>query len=107
VVTYHLFVLPALHKMAGISPVGLPRVSVVLDGEVRMDPARAEFHRAVVSAGRDGLLHATSTGFQRSSAIGSFKGANALLCLPTREGSLKKGEKLDALLMGRIVSQVG
>jgi gephyrin len=108
VVTYHLFVLPALHKMSGISPVGLPRVSVVLDSEVKMDPQRAEFHRAVVSVGRgDGLLHATSTGFQRSSAIGSFRGANALLCLPTREGSLAKGEKVDALLMGRIVGQLG
>ncbi|SMR61181.1 unnamed protein product [Zymoseptoria tritici ST99CH_3D1] len=107
VVTYHLFVLPALHKMAGISPVGLPRVAVVLDEEVRLDPQRAEFHRAVVSVGADGTLRAASTGFQRSSAIGSFKGANALLCLPTKEGSLKKGERVDALLMGRIVSRLG
>jgi gephyrin len=106
VVTYHLFVLPSLHQMAGISPVGLPKVKVVLDQDVRMDPKRAEYHRVMVTARRDGLLHAVSTGFQRSSAIGSFKGANALLCLPTREGSLQKGGKVDALLMGRIVSEL-
>ncbi|KJX94675.1 molybdenum cofactor biosynthesis protein [Zymoseptoria brevis] len=107
VVTYHLFVLPALHKMAGISPVGLPRVQVVLDEEVRCDPMRAEFHRAVIRVGEDGGLRAKGTGFQRSSAIGSFKGANALLCLPAREGRLERGERVDALLMGRIVGRGG
>jgi len=105
VVTFHLFVLPALQKMAGFKePWGLPKVKVVLDQEVRMDPKRAEYHRVVVSAGEDGMLHAMSTGFQRSSAIGSFRGANALLCLPTRPGTLAKGEKVDALLMGKIIS---
>ena len=106
VVTYHLFVLPSLHQMSGISPVGLPKIKVVLDQDVRMDPKRAEYHRVMVVAKEDGQLHAASTGFQRSSAIGSFKGANALLCLPTREGSLKKGEKVDALLMGKVVSKM-
>ncbi|KAK3706923.1 hypothetical protein LTR37_012422 [Vermiconidia calcicola] len=106
VVTYHLFVLPSLQQMSGISPVGLPKIKVVLDQDVRMDPKRAEYHRVMVVAKEDGQLHAVSTGFQRSSAIGSFKGANALLCLPTREGSLKKGEKVDALLMGKVVSKM-
>jgi gephyrin len=106
VVTYHLFVLPALHQMSGISPVGLPKVKVVLDQDVKMDPKRSEYHRVMVIARSDGLLHAVSTGFQRSSSIGSFKGANALLCLPTREGSLAKGERVDGLLMGKIASEV-
>lgn len=106
VVTYHLFVLPALHKMAGIDPVGLPRIQVVLDQDIKMDPKRAEYHRVMVTARSNGLLHATSTGFQRSSRIGSFKGANALLCLPTKEGSLKMGERCEALLMGKIASQL-
>lgn len=106
VVTYHLFVLPSLHKTAGISPVGLPKVKVVLDQDVRMDPQRPEYHRALVCAKADGMLHAASTGGQRSSRIGSFKGANALLCLPAEKGSLEKGAKVDALLMGKIVSEI-
>ncbi|GIZ41150.1 hypothetical protein CKM354_000446500 [Cercospora kikuchii] len=107
VVTFHLFVLPALHKMSGISPVGLPTVMVSLEQDVRPDPKRAEYHRVVVRARKaDGQLWATSTGFQRSSAIGSFKGANALLCLPMRKEALRKGEKCEALLMGRIVGEV-
>ncbi|CAK4030391.1 probable gephyrin [Lecanosticta acicola] len=106
VVTYHLFVLPSLHKMSGISPAGLPKIKVVLDHDVKMDPNRNEYHRVIVTTRSDGLLHATSTGFQRSSRIGSFKGANALLCLPAKEGSLAKGGTTDALLMGKIVSEI-
>lgn len=106
VVTYHLFVLPSLHQVSGISPAGLPKIKVILDQEVKMDPKRAEYHRALVSAEADGTLHAASTGGQRSSRIGSFKGANALLCLPIRQGVLQKGEKVDALLMGKIISKL-
>ena len=101
VVCFHLFVLPALHAQAGITPVGLPKVSVVLEGDVRKDRGRPEYHRAFVGF-RDGTLCASSTGGQRSSRIGSFKGANALLIMPMGEGSVRKGERVEALLMGRV-----
>ncbi|KXS99726.1 hypothetical protein AC578_10414 [Pseudocercospora eumusae] len=107
IVTFHLFVLPSLHKLSGISPAGLPKVKVVATADIKCDTQRSEYHRVIVTAKADGLLYATSTGFQRSSAIGSFKGANALLCLPTDRAVVKKGEKVDALLMGRIGSEVG
>jgi len=102
VVCFHLFVLPALHQQAGIKPTGLPRVKAVLDEDIRMDKGRPEYHRALVVTKADGLLYASSTGGQRSSRIGSFKGANALLCMPQGDGSLKKGSKVDALLMGNL-----
>lgn len=106
VVTYHLFVLPSLHQMAGISPVGLPSIKVALDQDVKCDTKRAEYHRVLISVRADGVLRATSTGGQRSSRIGSFKGANGLLCLPTTQAMVKKGELCDALLMGKILSEV-
>lgn len=102
VVCFHLFVLPALHQQAGIKPAGLPRVKVVLEEDIKMDKGRPEYHRALVVTKEDGLLYASSTGGQRSSRIGSFKGANALLCMPKGEGSLTKGERVDALLMGKL-----
>jgi gephyrin len=101
VVCFHLFVLPSMHKQAGIQPTGLPKIKAVLDEDIRMDKGRPEYHRALVIAKEDGSLHASSTGGQRSSRIGSFKGANALLCMPQGEGNLKKGAKVDALLMGK------
>jgi gephyrin len=106
VVTYHLFVLPSLHKMSGISPVGLPKVKVVLEQDVRCDTKRSEYHRVLIAVNAEGRLSATSTGGQRSSRIGSFKGANGLLCLPTTQPMLKKGDTCDALIMGKILSEL-
>lgn len=106
IVTAHLFLLPSLHQISGISPAGLPKVSVLLNHDFRLDPQRAEYHRAIVILGKDGLMHASSTGGQRSSRIGSLKSANALLCLPTAKGSLSKGTKVEALLMGRLMSEL-
>jgi gephyrin len=105
VVTFHLFVLPSLHHASGISPAGLPRVLVTLDHEFCLDPQRAEYHRSIVTLGKDGLMHASSTGGQRSSRVGSLKSANALLCLPTGKTSLPKGATVEALLMGRMKTE--
>ena len=102
-VTLHLFVLPSLHQRCGVRTPGLPKALVTLDHDIALDAARPEFHRAVVSAGQDGLLHAASTGGQRSSRVGSLRSAIALLCLPARKGSLRRGEKVEALMMGKVV----
>lgn len=106
IVTFHLFVLPSLHHAAGIYPAGLPKILVTLDHEFRLDPQRAEYHRAFVTLKKDGLIHASSTGGQRSSKVGSLKSANALLCLPTGKDTLIKGAKVEALLMGKLKSEV-
>ena len=102
VVCFHLFVLPSLHQQSGIKPTGLPRIKAILSQDIKLDKSRPEYHRAIVTTKPDGLLYATSTGGQRSSRIGSFKGSNALLCMPAGDGSVKKGDRVDALLMGQI-----
>jgi gephyrin len=103
VVTYHVFVLPSLHYTSCISPVGLPKLKVKLDQDVKLDAQRNEYHRVLIVARSDGQLHAISTGGQRSSRIGSFKEANGLLCLPARRGVINEGEVIDALLLGKVV----
>ena len=101
-VTFHLFVLPSLHAMSGISPPGLSTVMVTLGHDFSLDPARPEYHRAIVTVGGEGTLSATSTGGQRSSRVGSLKGANALLCMPKGTGLMQKGTKVEALLMSNV-----
>ncbi|KAI0415485.1 molybdenum cofactor synthesis domain-containing protein [Xylaria grammica] len=101
-VTFHLFVLPSLHQMSGISPAGLPKVPVFLAHDFPLDKSRPEYHRAVVVVDGTGRLVATSTGGQRSSKVGSLRGANSLLCLPSGKEPMKKGTKVDALLMGHV-----
>lgn len=100
-VTFHLFVLPSLHKQSGISPVGVPKVPVTLAHDFAQDP-RPEFHRAVVTVGKDGLLSASSTGGQRSSKVGSLRSANALVCMPSGKGKLEKGSRVDALILNLV-----
>lgn len=102
IVTFHLFVLPSLHQMSGVEPAGLTKVPVTLAHDFTLDKQRPEYHRAVVSVGRDGVLSAESTGGQRSSKVGSLKGANALLCMPAGKEPLRRGAKVEALLMGGI-----
>ena len=99
--TFHLFVLPSLHKRSGILPVGLPKVPVTLAHEFSTD-ARPEYHRAVVTVGSDGVLVANSTGGQRSSKVGSLRSANALLAMPSGKGKLEKGSRVDALVMNAL-----
>lgn len=101
-VTFHLFVLPSLHIMSGVSPPGLTKIPVNLAHDFKLDPGRPEYHRAIVSVTKDGSLSATSTGGQRSSRVGSLKGANALLCMPKGSEPLQKGTKVEALLMGNV-----
>jgi gephyrin len=106
IVTLHLFVLPSLHYASGISPAGLPKVIVSLSHEIPLDQHRAEYHRAIVTVRKDGILYASSTGGQRSSRVGSLRSANALLCLPTNAPSLPKGAKVEAMLMGKVQSEL-
>ena len=102
-VTSHLFVLPSLHFSSGkAAPYGLPRVKVVLDEEIQCDAKRSEYHRVVLTARSDGLLHAASTGGQRSSKVTSLRRANGLLCLPAKDVAIGKGEMVDALVMGAL-----
>ncbi|EXJ55191.1 molybdopterin molybdotransferase [Cladophialophora yegresii CBS 114405] len=102
-VTANLFLLPCLQKLVGIpSPTGLPRVVVRAAGKLRCDPARTEYHRAVVSDDGHGRLVARSTGMQRSSRVGSVASANALLVMPSREGFVEEGAECEALMMGLV-----
>ncbi|KAI1416914.1 gephyrin [Hypoxylon sp. FL1857] len=106
IVTFHLFVLPSLHQICGVSPAGLTKVPVTLAHDFVLDKTRPEYHRAIVTVGKDGNLIAASTGGQRSSKVGSLRGANSLLCMPSGKEPLKKGSKIDALLMGGIRSEL-
>lgn len=106
IVTFHLFVLPSLHQISGVSPVDLTKIPVTLSHDFALDKVRPEYHRAIVTVGRDGTLVAASTGGQRSSKVGSLRGANALLCMPSGKEPLKKGAKVDALMMGGIRAEI-
>jgi gephyrin len=106
-VTFHLFVVPALRKMMGFTEPELPRVQAHLAQSLSLDPERPEYHRATLTwdgslnSGAGGYL-ATSTGSQASSRLLSMRTANALLELPASDEELAVGTVVDALLIGSL-----
>ncbi|KAL5637109.1 hypothetical protein ACGC1H_000925 [Rhizoctonia solani] len=105
-VTFYLFVLPALRRLGGwtLEAAELPRVPVELTESLPLDP-RPEFHRVHVRITSSGLK-AFSTGGQRSSRVASLAGANGLVALPALvEGSpkvLEKGQIANVVLIGEL-----
>ena len=78
---------------------------VRVEGELTCDETREEYQRVWVEMmveGGKGELWASSTGGQRSSRIGSFKGANGLVRLKPGGGVVRSGEWVECFLMGPI-----
>ncbi|MFQ5858661.1 MAG: gephyrin-like molybdotransferase Glp [Anaerolineae bacterium] len=100
-VSFEVFVRPALRKMQGCVQVFRPERKVILEQDVSHSAARTEFQRAIVTD-RDGQLYAATTGFQGSGRLLSMVGANALLRLPYGEGDFKQGDVVTALVIGDI-----
>lgn len=105
-VTFELFIRPALRLMSGALDVDRPRLRVRLEeGTPASD--RIEYQRGIVTAGPDGYLSARSTGTQQSSRLASFVGANALLIIPPRERPYEPGEEIEALMLAAPRSDIG
>lgn len=98
-VTFELFIRPAIRQMIGDREVTRPTVPVILQEDTQPSD-RIEYQRAVVAVGPDGRLVGRSTGVQRSSRLASFLGANAFLIIPPREQAWKAGETVDAMMLG-------
>ncbi|HEV2127166.1 MAG TPA: gephyrin-like molybdotransferase Glp [Thermomicrobiales bacterium] len=97
-VTFELFLRPAMAIMSGDSKPNRPRVPVTLSSPAAPSD-RIEYQRARVTVTPEGKLVGASTGPQQSSRLASFVGANALLVIPPRETSYEPGEMVEALLL--------
>ncbi len=98
-VTFELFIRPAIRQMVGDRQIQRPTVPVILQEDAQPSD-RIEYQRAVVSVGADGRLVGRGTGVQRSSRLASFLGANAFLIIPPREQAWTAGETVDAMMLG-------
>jgi molybdenum cofactor synthesis domain-containing protein len=106
-VSFEIFVRPALKKMAGHSHIYRPSEKARLDHLFRHNQARTEFQRVVLTRHQDGTLRASSTGFQGSGRLLSMSGANGLVILPRGQGDFEEGSVVDALLLGQIETDIG
>ncbi len=99
-VSFEIYVRPALLKMAGRTRLDRPRRRVTLTHAVRHEASRTEFQRAVVTRHPDGHYTAVTTGFQGSGRLLSMSGANALLVLPHEVGDFPAGAEVEAFITG-------
>jgi molybdopterin molybdotransferase len=100
-VTFEVFVRPALLKLSGAERVLRPRVEATLGHDIRPDPVRLEYQRATLEW-QDGGFVATTTGLQSSSRLMSIVGANALLEVQPGTAMLSKGTMVPALLLANL-----
>jgi molybdopterin molybdotransferase len=96
-VTFHLLARPAIRALAGGDP-GDVRIRAVLDEPVALSPAREQAIRCRLEARDDGW-HVAPTKAQGSHVLTSMLGAGALALLPTGDGSLEAGARVDAELL--------
>jgi molybdopterin molybdotransferase len=104
-VTFELFVRPALRKMQGHTALFRRVVPVTTTEEVKIGAKLTHFLRAIVTRGEDGALSARLTGAQSSGALTSMARANALLIVPGTEQQVAKGAVLNAMILDQSLEE--
>jgi len=97
-VTFEVFVRPALRKMQGFAQLQRPTLPVRLGYEAKAAGDRTEYQR--VTLRREGLeLVAVGTGSQSSSRLLSLAGAHALVRIPPGDQGVKEGSIVEAMIL--------
>lgn len=97
-VTFEVFVRPALRKMQGFDQLQRPTLPVRLGYDARPTAERTEYQRVRLHR-EGGDLVADTTGSQSSSRLLSLAGAHALVKVPAGDQVLKKGSVVDAMIL--------
>ncbi len=97
-VSFELFVRPALLKMMGKTNYAKPTVEAILEDDVKNDAGRRLYNRAIVER-RNGSYYARLTGSQSSGILTSMSLANALIVISEDSKTVNKGEKVQALML--------
>jgi molybdopterin molybdotransferase len=100
---FEVFVRPALFKMTGLKEFERDRLQVTLSEPIESD-GRESYLRGVVYK-EEGKLMARMTGHQGSGNLRSLVQANALLIVPSEVKFLPIGSRMDAWMLGDIISE--
>ena len=98
-VTFELFVRPAIRRLLGHARPFRRTVPVVLEEAVTLGPRLRHYLRVVVTPRPDGTLGARLTGPQGSGILTSMARADALLIIPEDRPAVPAGETLRALML--------
>jgi len=104
-VSFELFVRPALRKMQGYLTLFRRTVTVILEEDVKIGARLTHFLRAIVTRDQSGELVARLTGIQSSGVLTSMVKANALLIVPESSPKVAKGTQLKALMLDQSLDE--
>jgi molybdopterin molybdotransferase len=99
-VTFEVFVRPALLRMAGHAAVFPRTVQARLGEAISAQPGMTHFLRVRLHAGPDGEEIATPTGPQGSGMLTSMAAADALMVLPEERTRLEVGDPVRVMPLG-------
>jgi molybdenum cofactor synthesis domain-containing protein len=98
-VSYELFVRPALRSMAGCTVLDRPRLAAIADVDLpRPRDGKLHLVRVTARTGTDGVLGVRLAGGQDSHMLRVMAQSNALALLPDGEG-VRAGESIEILLL--------
>jgi molybdopterin molybdotransferase len=81
-VTFYLFVQPALRRLAGESNIEPRVLRARCDEKLRRKPGRTEYQRGILAGDDTGALTVSRTGPQGSGILTSMSQANCFIVLP-------------------------
>ena len=93
-VTFYQFVLPALRRLSGETPVLSLRLPAQTTNRIRKRPGRTEFQRGVLTQTPDGDLEVSVTGEQGSGILSSMSDANCFILLPADCDGVAPGQSV-------------
>ena len=97
-VSFELFVRPALLKMMGKKNFAKPAVEAIMEDTVKNDAGRRIYDRAIIER-RNGHYYARLTGPQGSGILNSMSLANGLVVISEDRKIVNKGETVQALML--------
>jgi molybdopterin molybdotransferase len=97
-VSFELFVRPALLKMMGKKKLDKPAIPVVIEDNIKNDAGRRVYDRAITEK-VNGRYHARLTGPQGSGILTSMALANSLVMIPEEIEKVNKGDTVQALML--------
>jgi molybdopterin molybdotransferase len=97
-VTFHLFVRPAIGKMLGRRAPGLRAGRAFLEKEIALKPGRTQFLRAVLVGDGPGL-RVDPFPDQKSGVLRSMVGSRALIVVPADVSRIKRGSAVKILFL--------
>ncbi|MGB0845169.1 MAG: bifunctional molybdopterin-guanine dinucleotide biosynthesis adaptor protein MobB/molybdopterin molybdotransferase MoeA [Thiolinea sp.] len=101
-VTFHLFVKPALIKLAGERDYEPLLVQAACQNNLRKKPGRTELLRAILHHDDQGRLTVEKAGHQGSGILTSMSRANCFIVLPETNAGVSKGDLVTVQPFGHI-----